>query len=365
VSEIKITGLRTALAGLPLEKTLRTSIHEISTVYCLLVTLETDAGLTGEGYGFCFSQERLHAIDQFTRSLAGLFVGQDPRDVESIWRNFQTSTNFFGQSGISILAYNPLDVACWDLRGKIANQPLHKLLGSCRSTVPVYASGGLWLSSSIDELRDEARQFVAEGFKAMKMRLGKPRVQDDIERIEAVRDAIGPDITLMADANQGLDASKALRLGRQLERFNLAWFEEPVPTWEFEAAAMLVDKLDVPIASAETEYTSQGIRRMAEAGAAQIFMPDLQRMGGYTEMMRAVQYLNVLGLKVSPHIFTEHSLAIVAAAKNSLWAEHMPWFAPLFNEAMTVQDDGTVKVPDRPGVGFTFNWNKLENFRLK
>ncbi|KAA0891200.1 mandelate racemase/muconate lactonizing enzyme family protein [Pusillimonas sp. ANT_WB101] len=362
--DIRITALKTTLVALPLERTLKTSIHEISSVCCLLVTLETDAGIKGEGYGFCFDPARLAAIAQFTESMASLVINRNPHDVQALWHDFIRSCNFYGQSGVSVLAYNPIDIACWDIIGKAANRPLHQLFGTYRERVPVYASGGLWLSSSKDELCEEAQGFVAQGFKAMKMRLGSPDWRDDIARVEAVRSTIGEGVTLMADANQGLTAAQALKLGRELGRFGLAWFEEPVPTWDDDAAAMLVSKLDTPIASAETEYTSNGIKRMAQNKAASVFMPDLQRMGGYTEMLKAVRYLAALDLPVSPHIFTEHSLHIVASAANATWCEHMPWFARLFNEEMVVESDGMIRVPDRPGAGFTFDWNRIDRYRI-
>lgn len=363
-SDIRITSLKTDLVALPLERTLRTSIHEISSVCCLLVTLETDAGIVGEGYGFCFDPARLAAIAQFTETLAPIVLNRNPHEVQAFWRDFIRTSNFYGQSGISIIAYSPIDIACWDLIGKAAKRPLHQMFGACRDRVPVYASGGLWLSSSKDELCEEAKGFVDQGFKALKMRLGSPDWREDIARVEAVRATIGDHITLMADANQGLNSAHALTLGRALQPFGLEWFEEPVPTWDDEAAAMLVRKLDVPIASAETEYTSIGIRRMVQSGAASVFMPDLQRMGGYTEMMAAVRYLGAQNLPVSPHIFSEHSLHIVASAPNATWCEHMPWFGPLFQEDMVVENDGMVRVPDRPGVGFTFDWNSIENYRI-
>ena len=363
-SDVRITAVKTRLVALPLERTLRTSIHEISTVCCLLVTVETDAGVTGEGYGFCFDPQRLAAIEQFTQTLAPLVVNRSPHDVQALWRDFIRNTNFYGQSGISILAYNPIDIACWDVICKLAQRPLHQIFGSLRKRVPAYASGGLWLSSTRDELCTEAQGFINQGFRAMKMRLGSADWREDVARVEAVRATIGEGVTLMADANQGLSAAQALRLGRALGPFGLEWFEEPVPTWDDEASATLVRKLDTPIASAETEYTSIGIRRMAQAGAASVFMPDLQRMGGYTEMMAAVRYLGALSLPVSPHIFTEHSLHIVASAPNATWCEHMPWFGPLFNEKMVVESDGMISVPDRPGTGFTFDWNNIEKYRI-
>ncbi|WP_342643126.1 mandelate racemase/muconate lactonizing enzyme family protein [Rhodoligotrophos ferricapiens] len=361
---MRITKMETALVDLPLPEPLRTAIHEIKNVCCFLLTLHTDSGLTGEGYGFSFQMNRLKAIRDFTLSLENLVIGRDPHDVEKIWADIQRALNFYGQAGVAVLATNPIDLACWDLIGKAAGQPLYRLFGACRDRVPVYASGGLWLSSDCEALAREARSFRAQNFRAMKLRLGSPRWQDDIARVEAVRDAIGPDIALMVDANQGLNEARALRLGRELERFDLVWYEEPLPTWCDAGHRALAQALDVPLASGETEYTAQGIRRMVEHAGIDIMMPDLQRMGGYTEMRRACQYLAVREVPVSPHIFTEHSLHIVASSPNATWCEHMPWFSALFAEEMTIDADGMVALPDRPGIGFTFDPNKFDKYRL-
>ena len=259
---------------------------------------------------------------------------------------------------------NPLDIACWDIIGKAAERPLYQLWGACRDRVPVYASAGLWMSSGLDELRAEARAFLEQGFKAMKVRLGSARWQDDVARVEALRDAIGDDIALMADSNQGLDLPRALRLGRALEPFELKWYEEPLPTWDHEGAAALARALDTPLANGETEYTRYGIRNMLKAGAADIMMPDLQRMGGYTEMRKVMGLLAAHDMPIAPHIFTEHSLHIVASAPNAIYAEHMPWFERLFRERMRIDSDGMVPLPESPGVGFTFDWNAIEPFKV-
>lgn len=364
VDSLRITEMDTQIISIPLQKMLKTSIHNISKVYCLLVSLKTNTNLVGEGYAFCFEAERIKAISAYTKSLRNIVIGRDPHDVEAMWAEFQKQTNFFGQAGLSVIAYNPIDVACWDLISKSANQPLYKLFGACRDKVPVYASGGLWLSSSDEDLQREAIEFVEQGFKAVKMRLGSANWKDDVRRVSLVRQTIGEDITLMADANQGLNVSKAAVLGKALEEFNLEWFEEPVPTWNKDASHVLVKNLSMPIASAESEFLRFGIRSFVEKYAADVYMPDLQRMGGYTEMMKVVRYLGVYDLPVAPHIFTEHSLHIAASCANATWCEHMPWFEPLFNESMTILEDGTVALPKQPGIGFTFNWEVIDQYCL-
>jgi L-alanine-DL-glutamate epimerase-like enolase superfamily enzyme len=363
-AKIRITDVDVVVVDLPLPKPLRTAIHEIRRAATLLVTVRTDAGLVGEGYGFCFDMERMRSIAAFANSLKKMFVGRDPFHVEGIWDEMLRSCNFYGQGGVAVLAMNPLDIACWDIIGKAANRPLYQLWGACRDRVPVYASAGLWMSSDLGELRREAAEFLETGFKAMKVRLGSKRWQDDVARVEAVRDVIGPDIALMADSNQGLELAQALKLGQALERFELRWYEEPLPTWQYEQSAQIARTLDTPLANGETEWTRYGIRKMLAAGAADIMMPDLQRMGGYTEMRKAMGLLAAHDMPIAPHIFTEHSLHLVASESRAIYAEHMPWFERLFHERMTVEADGMVALPQAPGVGFTFDWNAIDAFRV-
>jgi L-alanine-DL-glutamate epimerase-like enolase superfamily enzyme len=231
----------------------------------------------------------------------------------------------------------------------------------------VYASGGLFLPTTIDGLQSEARAFVEAGFKAMKIRIGGKHWKDDIARVAAVREAIGPDIGLMADANQSLSGIEGMRLGQALEPFGLEWFEEPVVTWNDRDSSAIAAALSTPVASGETEYTRYGIRRMVENSAADIYMPDLQRMGGYSEMRKAVHYLAAHDLPVAPHLFTEHTMHIAASAPNATWCEATDWFEPLFRERSTINANGTVSLPERPGVGFTFDRDGLEKhwIRLK
>lgn len=360
---MKITGLRTAQVVVPIDPPLRTSIHRIESVGCVLVWLDTDEGLTGEGYCFSLSAVRLDVLQAMVESLAPHFIGRDPHDIEAIWQDMWRELNFFGHKGISIIGATPLDTACWDIVGKAAGQPLFRLFGACRDGIKAYASGGLWLSLSVDELVAQARSFVDQGFRAMKARLGKPSIEEDVERIAAIRAAIGPDIDLMTDANQGLTVDHAIRLGRRLEELDLVWFEEPVPYWDLDGHAAIAAALDTPVASGETEYMRHGMREMIDRKAADILMPDLQRMGGLTEFRKVAALAEAHRIPISPHIFSEQSLAICGSAPNAIYLEHMPWFAPLYREKMALED-GIVAMPEAPGIGFSFDMDAVDNHRI-
>jgi L-alanine-DL-glutamate epimerase-like enolase superfamily enzyme len=361
---MKITALRCVQVELPLEKPIRTAIHDVKSVGCVLVYLDSDADISGEAYNFTMNAVRLDVLQAMIESFAPRLIGKDPRDTEAIWDAMWRDINFFGHKGISVFALSTLDTACWDLAGKAAGQPLHKLFGACRESVDVYASGGLWLSLPIDELVEEARGFIAEGFRAMKIRVGKKRIDEDVERVAAVRDAIGADVTLMADANQGFTADHAIRLGRRLEQFDLYWFEEPVPAWDLAGHAAVAAALDMPIASGETEYTRYGMRAMLEAKAADILMPDLQRIGGLSEMRRVANLTSSFDVPISTHIFTEQSHCIAGSAVNCIYLEHMPWFQSLYRESMRLVD-GRMAMPEGNGLGFSFDPDAVDRYRIK
>lgn len=350
---MKITRLETRLVNLPLEKPIRTAIHDMRSVGCVLVSLHSDQGLIGEGYCFALNSQRLKAFDEVMKSYAPLVEGQPADFIEGIWENIFQSLNPMGQQGITIGALAALDTALWDLQGKALDKPLHRLWGACRTRIRTYASGGLWLSQPIDELTAEAQQFIDQGFLSMKIRVGKADWREDVERVKAVREAIGAEIELLADANQALTPKQAIKLGRELEPYELGWLEEPVAAHNLTGHAEVRSRLDTPIASGETVYTRYGIKAMIEAKACDILMPDLQRMGGLTEMRKVSALAAGYDLPVSTHIFTEQSLCFAGSVPNCCSVEHMPWFAGLFNESM-VLEDGELVIPERAGTGFSF-----------
>ncbi|MBT5194866.1 MAG: mandelate racemase/muconate lactonizing enzyme family protein, partial [Rhodospirillaceae bacterium] len=277
---MKITKLRTEQVEIRLEKPIRTAIHRLESIGCVLLYIETDDGLIGEGLVWSMGTRRLATLEAMIQSMAVKVVGRDPHEHAGLWAEMWGDINFFGHKGITLFAIGAIDMALWDLVGKAHDLSVCRLLGQTRDRIKAYNSSGLWVSMSIDELQAEAKGFIAQGYRAMKMRLGKPHVAEDIERVAAVREAIGPDIDLMADANQGFTVNHAIRLGRQLEPFNLVWFEEPVQAYDLPGSARVAAEIDTPIASGETEYARYGFRDMLERGSADVLMPDLERVGG-------------------------------------------------------------------------------------
>ena len=359
---MKITRLRTAVVRLPIEPAILSAFGPLHSAGCVLCFLDTDQGLTGEGLVFALNNRRLDVIRAMVDSLAPLVEGMDPRLGGSLNARLKPELNFLGTAGVGVLGFAAVDNALWDLRGKAAGLNVAHLIGACRAAVPTYASGGLWLNSSIDQLQRQAADFLARGFRAMKTRVGPTDPARMVARVRAVRDAVGPDVALMVDANQQLSVKQAIRLGRRLEDLDLTWFEEPVIYTDHAGEAAVAQALDTPIASGETVYTHAGVFEMLRAGAADVLMPDLQRMGGPTEFLKAGALCEAFGIPVSSHLFPEMSLPLLAALPGGYYLEHMPWFEPLYRERIALDGDGRALVPDRPGWGFSFDPEAVRRF---
>ncbi|MEM7293122.1 MAG: mandelate racemase/muconate lactonizing enzyme family protein [Pseudomonadota bacterium] len=360
---MRVIRLNTTVVDVPLAKPIATAIHDMRSVGCVLIELQTDAGITGESYVFTLNGVRIAALHEMVKGFAHCVEGKDPHDVAAIGKAMWDEMNPIGHAGFSIAALCAIDTACWDVIGKTADKPLHLLFGGGRDRVRTYASGGLWLSQSIDECAQEAIDFIAAGFRAIKMRVGSADPTVDIERVRAVREVIGDDIELMVDVNQGLSVDAAIELARELEAFDLGWLEEPVNYQDLDGHAAVRQATRVPIASGETEYTHVGMQRMLDAGAVDVLMPDLQRVGGISEMRRSAAIAAHHDVPISTHIFTEQSLCVAASEANCVSVEHMPWFSPLFNEELEIVE-GDIVVPNRPGIGFTFDQSAIEKYRV-
>ena len=360
---MKITRLRTQVVHLPIDPPIPTAIlGSIRSADCVLTFLDTDEGLTGEGLVFTINNRRLSVIHEMIRNLEDLVVGLDPRLGGALNAKAWKDLNFLGYEGVSIIGLAAVDTALWDLRGKAAGLNVAHLIGACRPAVPTYASGGLWLGSSIDALQKQAAGFVARGFRAMKTRVGPTDPAGMVARVAAVREAIGPDIGLMVDANQQMSVKQAIRIGRMMEDLNLTWFEEPVICHDHEGEAQIAAALDTPIASGETVYTHRGILAMLEARSADVLMPDLQRMGGPTEFLKAGHLCEAYHIPCASHLFPEMSLALLAGLPGGYYLEHMPWFEPIYRERIELDRDGNAIVPDRPGWGFSFDPDAIRHY---
>lgn len=359
---MRIANVSTRIISVPLERPIRTPIHYIVNVDNVLVELHTDEGVTGIAYLWCFGVQRAKALAALVHDMASLVGGMDAIARNIVYARMEREANFLGKVGAVTIAMSAIDTALWDIAGKALNRPVWQLLGGESRSIPVYA-GGLFLSDSIDMIVAEAKAYMASGFRAIKMRCGATDWREDIARVEAVRDAVGPDFKLLVDVVQGWTVDRAIQVGRALERFNLAYIEDPVAFDDLEGMAHIAAVLDTPIAAGENDYGLRGFRRLLEGNVVDIPMIDLQRVGGISAWMQVAAMASAWGKPVVPHVFPEISIHLLAATPSALFLEYVPWWEVLFVETPKLVDGG-MRPLDSPGLGLAFNSDAIERFRI-
>jgi L-alanine-DL-glutamate epimerase-like enolase superfamily enzyme len=362
IEDTRVTTVSIKIVSVRLDRLILTPVHRIETVDNVLVTLTTAAGLEGLSYLWTFGAARARALAALVEDLARLVIGRDALERAAIWTDLWRDANFLGRSGAIVFALSALDIALWDIAGKHAGEPLWRLLGGTRRPVPAYA-GGLFLSDTLDAIVAEARAFVAAGFRAIKMRTGAKRWTDDVDRVGAVREAIGPDVTLMVDAVQAWTPEQAIRVGREISRFDLAWIEDPVAFDDVAGMARVAAALDPPITAGENNYGLAGFRDLIRAGSIDIAMADLQRVGGISEWLRVAALTQAFAMPIVPHTFHETSMHLLAAVPNGGLMEYVPWWDVLF-EAPPRPQGGAFLPPDAPGIGYRFDPATIDRYRI-
>lgn len=360
---MKISAIQVTPLAVPLRRPIRTSVHDFSHAHTVLVQMQTDDGLTGLGWCFAFEARKAAALALLVEDLAEIYRDRDPVAVRANHAAAWKDMNFLGHAGAAMIALSALDTACWDLAARAAGQPLYRFLGGDRDRFETYASSGLWLDRTMDELVAEAEQLVADGHRAMKMRIGQAAFMKDIERVRNLRAAVGPEITLMVDVNQAWSESVAIRAGRELESLDIFWLEEPVFYSDIEGCARVSAALDMRVATGETSYGSAAMKQHLDARAADVLMPDLQRMGGITDYLNTCALCAAYDQPVSSHLFTEASAHVLAAQPHGLMLEHMEWWEELFDAPLVVEA-GQVVLPAGDGLGLELSADALTRFAV-
>lgn len=358
-----ITEVTTTFLSIPLDRPLVTAAFPIPAIDTALVQVRTAAGHEGVAWSFAFGRGRVASLVRLIEDLAEAVVGNDALCRESTWAMLAKRVGFIGPRGLAAIAMSTIDTACWDIAGQAAGQPVYRLLGGFRNAVETYASQGLWLDRSLDELANEARALVEQGFRAVKMRAGSgDPVQDEV-RVRVVREAIGPDVGLMVDANQAWDLKQTLSMARRLEPYDLLWLEEPMPHTRVDDYRRAASQLPMPLCTGESEYLKDDMLRLARAQAADYLMPDLMRMGGVTEWVKVAHTCESFGLEITPHLFMEHSTHLAAACPNAVWQEYQPWWQPIMARPIEVSD-GRIVLSDQPGFGIELADDAVAHYAL-
>ncbi|WP_313066157.1 mandelate racemase/muconate lactonizing enzyme family protein [Paraburkholderia sp. LEh10] len=332
----------------------------------VVVRIRTDTGIDGMGHTFTLTTEFQRSLTAMVRELGELVVGEDPRRVEHLFAKMIYPANFVGPGGLLNIAATAIDIALWDIAGKDAGQPLWRLLGGYSDHARTYQSSTA-VGSRPDVLQRQAAELVAQGHRAIKIRPyaeRDARIDQVVARVRAIREAIGYDIDLMYDVNQTWTPSRAIRVGRALEEYELFWLEDPTAMHDIEGQAAIAQALDVPICSGEYHYNPVSLLPLLKARAVDYLMVDMCRMGGITQFRKAAALAESFGVPVASHLIPEVFAHCIAAVPNGLVAEWMDWSTMLF-DGLPILTDGVLHLSERPGHGLTLLEDVVQKYRVE
>lgn len=350
---LTLKEVRTRLAVVPLKRPVVSKVGVFSDWPLILVDLYTNEGIIGHSYVEPYLKPAARYIVPVISDLAEA-AKQKPVAPFEAYRRGIGSLHLIGREGVTLIAVSALDMAAWDALAKAAGLPLAVFLGGTLGPVPAYNSNGLWLTP-IDGLASEAEALVAEGgFTALKLRLGREKLADDLAAIAAVRDAVGAEVKLMCDFNQGLSLGDALARCHALDDEGLYWFEEPIVYDNIAGYAQLARELATPVQLGENFYGPRALHHALSAGAGDYVMPDLMRIGGVSGWLRAAAIAGAAGIPMSTHLYPEIAAHLMRVTDTAHWLEWQDWADPILSEPFALRD-GHLVVPDRPGHGIEWN----------
>jgi L-alanine-DL-glutamate epimerase-like enolase superfamily enzyme len=348
----RIRNVQYFRATSPLSRPIADATHSIQSIGFIITRIQLVSGVTGESNLLAFEYSP-HAIAGALRDLAPLALECDAWETGLFVQKATAQTEYFGNSGVNRWAIGAINIAMWDAWGKSVGQPIWKILGACRGVVPVYGSGG-WLSYSIEELLAEVSGYAKRGFRAVKIKVGSPEQENDIERIARVREAVGPHLKIMIDANQGLDVPSALALARSAKQFDVHWFEEPVSRTNLSGYEHLRRHAGISLAMGEREYDTTTLRELIRRDALDLWQPDLLRLGGVEGWRDSAILANAHGLPVLPHYYKEYDVPLLCTIPCAYGAESFDWIDSLVDHPIPIRNGMAHPLPGA-GWGFSFH----------
>jgi mandelate racemase len=327
----------------------------------ILIDLYTDQGVVGRSYLEPYLEGSVRYIMPAIHDLAAASTGRSISPLDN-YRSNRRSLNLIGYAGVSTIAVSGLDMAMWDALAKAAGMPLAVFLGGSLGPVPAYNSNGLWLTDA-STLAKEASELVAEGgFAALKLRLGRDRLADDVAAIEQVREGAGDEIKLMVDFNQGLSLGDALNRCHALDDRGLYWFEEPIAYDNLAGYVQLTRELRTPVQLGENFYGPRDLFEAIRAGAGDYVMPDLMRIGGISGWLGAAPVAAAAGIQVSTHLYPEVAAHLMRVSETGHWLEWQDWADPILQSPFAVKES-RLDIPDRPGIGIEWDEDAVRRYR--
>ena len=351
-------------------KPIRNGMHVYTHSGLNLIRIRTDEGITGIGWAHKPQTPGMAKVSQgLLEHFKHQLIGADPFNYRRIWEALWVP-KLVGRRGITTRFISGIDIALWDLMGKATGRSVHKLLGGFRDRIPAYIAGGYYEEGKgLSGLAAEMEENLGLGAKAVKMKIGGASIKVDVERVRVARETIGADVDLMVDANCAYSLRDAIKIAGKIERYDIFWFEEPLPPDDYRAHGILARSTAIPIATGENEYTRYGFRDLIANDAAAIYNADAQVLGGITEFMNVAALAAAHDLHIAPHGDQEIHLHLTAAIANGLIVEYYRETVDanrgrIFQEKLTLDDQGCLTVPDSPGLGVTPNYDFLSRYQI-
>jgi L-alanine-DL-glutamate epimerase-like enolase superfamily enzyme len=365
---MNISGAESFLLRVPIGKNIADSMQSVTHLEFVGSRIDTDDGISGTGYTVTVGHGGSVIQNAIDTLFAGELIDRDPFDVREIWHElYFGKSHWIGRAGATMMAQSAVDIALWDIIAKACARPLWQVLGGGRSSdIPIYNTHAGWLNYSIDQLVDEARELLDQGYTALKMKVGLDDSAEDARRVEAVRKAIGDDITLMVDANQKWDLYQASLASRMLEGFKLSWVEEPLHPDDVRSHRLLKQRTSIPVALGEHVYTTRSFRDYIEQSTVDVVQVDVCRIGGITPWLEVAAVANMFDLRVCPHagdLMQVHQ-HMVKAIPNHWLLEVIPlWETGPFVHQIQLEN-GVCRSPLEPGASTDFTEQALDEFRI-
>jgi L-alanine-DL-glutamate epimerase-like enolase superfamily enzyme len=358
-----ISSLRPDYYRVPLPTVLTDSTHGVMRDFELITARVTDTdGAEGVGYSYTVGRNGGAIHDVLARDIAEVVAGEDADRIERIWNKIWWELHYGGRGGPTVLALSAFDMALWDLKAKRANLPLWKLLGGNDPRVPCYA-GGIDLMLPLDDLLKQTDDNLARGFRAIKMKVGRKLLSEDVERVAAMRRHLGDGFPLMVDANMKWSADEAIRAARAFQPYDLTWLEEPISPDDVAGHARVVREGGLPIAAGENLRTLWEFRHLIASGGVTYPEPDVTNCGGITAFMKIAHLAEAFNLPVTSHGAHDVTVHLLAAAPNRSFLEAHGFGLERFIARPLQIQDGFAIAPDEPGHGIEFDWKGLETVR--
>jgi L-alanine-DL-glutamate epimerase-like enolase superfamily enzyme len=366
---MRITQVESQLLRIPLSRPITAPADirgsQLNSVFLLVVYLDTDTGHRGLGFAMANQGGGRALKVTLDDDIAPTLTGEDPLDHERLATKVYWRLQSVGRLGLVAQAYSAVDLAMWDLKGKVAGLPLYKLLGGARESAPVYGSDVGWLWMSPEEMITAARPYLDQGMMGIKLKVGGSDPETDADRVTRVREVLGEDIWLAVDANQRYNYGTALSMGRFFEEeIGVDWFEEPISCDDLDGHARLAERLEVPIALGETLFSRAEFRHYLQQNAVDVVQPNVTRVGGLTTCLKIATLAEQHHRPVAPHVLPEVAVHLACGLPHVLMVEYMPWLYPAFVEPPVIQD-GKILPPKGPGLGLEIRSEAFEKYRVE